>query len=120
MPSLFFDRRLAGAYGERNRRKARSTGPKSAAGKARVARNALRHGLSVPGLQQPEWAPRIKDLAAALAGPGASRDRHEAALIMAAARIDLLRVRQARDALLVQVEALLTPSPVQDDTAAYD
>ena len=41
----------------------RSTGPRSAAGKARSAKNAVRHGLSVPVLADPELSREVRELA---------------------------------------------------------
>ena len=47
-----------------NRRNAqRCTGPKTAAGKARSARNASRHGLTRPARADPAWARMIAALA---------------------------------------------------------
>lgn len=47
-----------------NRRNARrSTGPKSSAGKAITARNSLRHGLTLPVLDDPSLARDVVELA---------------------------------------------------------
>jgi hypothetical protein len=75
---------------------ARSTGPRTAAGKAAVARNALRHGLSLPVLADPALAPEVTALAGRIAGEGASEARRAAALAIAAAQVDVLRVRRVR------------------------
>jgi hypothetical protein len=48
-----------------------STGPKSAAGKTRAARNALRHGLNVPVLSDAALAPDVEALARRIAGNAA-------------------------------------------------
>ena len=89
-----------------NRRNARaSTGPKTAAGKARVAKNALRHGLSVAAAVQPGLIDEIELMAGAIAGQGASPLRLERARRIAEAQIDLLRARRARYALLADHEA---------------
>jgi hypothetical protein len=48
----------------------RSTGPRSAAGKIRAARNARRHGLAIPVWSQQEFAPDIESLARQIAGVG--------------------------------------------------
>ena len=57
-------RRMSARWRYTNRLNARaSTGPKTAIGKARVARNALRHGLSVPVVRDPALAPEIEALA---------------------------------------------------------
>ena len=66
-------RRLAAA----NRRNARqSTGPRTAQGKRSVARNAVRHGLRVPVLADPDLANEIVELAERLAD-GSKNCGHE-------------------------------------------
>jgi len=74
----------------------RSTGPRSAAGKARSGQNARRHGLRVPIMLDLAFAPEIKALAQRLAGEGASPELYELACRAAEAQIDLVRVRAAR------------------------
>ena len=84
-----------------NRRNAlRSTGPKSAAGKQRAARNALKHGLAVPLRADPNLLGRIEALSRLIAGEGASASRLALARRVAEAQVDLDRVRAARFALL--------------------
>jgi hypothetical protein len=84
-----------------NRRNARaSTGPRTAAGKARAAQNARKHGLSVPALRDPEKTRNIGELARKLAGPKAYPQRFAAACRLVAAQIDLLDIREARLPLL--------------------
>src|ERR1700730_5123352 len=80
-----------------------STGPRTAAGKARVAQNARKHGLRVPALRDPAMTKSIGELARKLAGPTADARRFEAACQLVAAQIDLLRIRQARLPLLSRV-----------------
>jgi hypothetical protein len=77
-----------------------STGPRTAAGKARVAQNARKHGLRAPALRDPAMTKSIGELARKLAGPTADARRFEAACQLVAAQIDLLRIRQARLPLL--------------------
>jgi hypothetical protein len=86
---------------EANRQNARSsTGPRTAAGKRKVAANALRHGLAVPIAALPELDAKAARLARLLAGPGANERRRRLAERGAEAEIDLIRVRQARTAIL--------------------
>jgi hypothetical protein len=77
-----------------------STGPRSAAGKARSAGNARRHGLSMPIWSDPLLSTDAKALARAIAGADPSVDRLDLALHVAEAQIDLVRIRRARHVLL--------------------
>ena len=53
-----------------NRANARaSTGPKTADGRARSARNALRHALSLPVCSNPALSEEVETLAREIAGP---------------------------------------------------
>jgi len=86
---------------EANRNNARrSTGPKTAAGKARASKNALRHGLSVSVIADPVKAKDIAALIPVLAGARASDEANELAARIAEAQIDLVRVREARHQLV--------------------
>jgi hypothetical protein len=80
-----------------------SRGPKTPAGKARSARNACRHGLSRSASLNPAWANDITALARAIAGAGAGMERFGFACRIAAAAIDVARVRRARCELLATV-----------------
>jgi hypothetical protein len=77
-----------------NRRNAaRSTGPRTAAGKARSRRNALWHGLSLPITQSDAFAAQLEALTNRLTTvTGAPQ---EILLLVAQARLELLRVRNA-------------------------
>jgi hypothetical protein len=82
-----------------NRRNAKkSSGPRSADGKARSRRNALRHGLSIASRAIPAFQQDVILLARALSPAG--EDIGDAALIAADAEIDLLRIRKYRAALI--------------------
>ena len=77
-----------------------STGPKTADGRARSARNALRHALSLPVCSNPTLSEEVETLACEIAGPGANAETKELARRVAEAQIDLRRVRYARHKLL--------------------
>ncbi len=78
---------------------ARSTGPRTRAGKAAAARNARRHGLSLPVRADAALACEVAALAHAIAGEGASRASRAAAARIAEAQVDLLRAGGVRLAL---------------------
>jgi hypothetical protein len=86
-----------------NRRNARrSTGPRTASGKRTAARNALRHGLSLPVFADPALAREIAELAERLADGCAVPQPRELAIRVAAAQVDIKRVRHARNALFTR------------------
>ena len=85
-----------------NRANARaSSGPKTSAGRARSARNALRHGLNVPIADLEVFSPEVERLAEAIHGtrPGDAQLERPVRLV-AEAQIDMHRVRQTRDRFL--------------------
>ena len=81
----------------------RSRGPKTAEGKARSAQNARRHGLSRPAACDPVLAKQIASLARAIAGPDAGPERLNLACQIAAAQVEVMRVRRARAHILSAV-----------------
>ena len=84
-----------------NRANARaSTGPRTTRGRARAARNALRHALSFPVCSIPALSEEVETLAREIAGRGANAQTQELARRVAEAQIDLRRVRSARHQLL--------------------
>ena len=84
-----------------NRANARaSTGSKTAGGRARTARNAFRHGLSLTACSDPALSEEVEALAREIAGPGANARIQELARRVAEAQTDLRRVRYARHQLL--------------------
>jgi hypothetical protein len=84
-----------------NRENARaSTGPKTTQGRSRTARNALRHGLSLPLSSDPALSEEVEALAREIAGTDATGEIQELARQVAEAHIDLRRVRCARHRLL--------------------
>ncbi len=84
-----------------NRRNARrSTGPRSAVGKRRVAQNAIKHGLATSIFTNDVVGQEIESLARAIAGGGTSGPRLDLARAIAVAQADLRRIRQVRLQLL--------------------
>jgi len=78
------------------RNASRSTGPRTAAGKARAARNARRHGLTLSLSEAPSWWPILGALTEAFAGPQADQGRRERAMRVAYAHVEVLRIRKAK------------------------
>jgi len=74
----------------------RSRGPITAAGRARAAQNARRHGLSRPVRNDPACASDIAALARAIAGAHAGAEELALAGGIAAAQVELMRMRCAR------------------------
>jgi hypothetical protein len=78
----------------------KSTGPRTAAGKAAVARNARRHGLSLPLWREQAIQRDVDALArriiGSIAGLAAEPCLHALACRIAEAQLDLARVRRAR------------------------
>jgi len=74
----------------------KSTGPKTQAGKARVARNGWRHGLMTPVSSNTGFSAEVEALARLITGNDASRERFDCACRIAEAQLDLKQVRDAR------------------------
>ena len=80
-----------------NRANARiSTGPKTARGRSRSARNAFRHGLSVPAQFDQAFCEEVQALADQIAGRNVNAHIQMLARQVAQAQFDLRRVRYAR------------------------
>jgi len=97
----------------------RSTGPKSAAGKRRAARNAFRHGLAIPIARVPEAQQAVDVLTRLIAGDQCSERSLHLARRIAEAEIDLDRIRSVDSALIAQSFAR-TPIPHKDGKASGD
>src|SRR5689334_20432492 len=80
---------------------ARSTGPRTRAGKQRSARNALRHGLNQPVLAAPGLAAEVAGLARRIAGEDASARRRAAARGSAEAQVDIQRIHCVREQIMI-------------------
>jgi hypothetical protein len=84
-----------------NRANARlSTGPKTATGRGRSAKNPLRHGLSLPVLSDPTLSRDVAALAGQIAGTNAGPEIQQLARRVAEAQIDLRRARSLRHDLI--------------------
>ena len=69
-----------------------STGPRTRSGRARAARNALRHGLSLPICSDPVLLEQLEALAREIAGGDTNQEIQQSARLIAEAQIDVLRV----------------------------
>ncbi len=97
MPSLSNEDEIRRAIAKINQRNAKkSTGPRTAAGKALASKNALQHGLAVPIDFLPELAKRRDQISAAMKDAGVG----EAATALAEALLQLERIRATRSAAL--------------------
>jgi hypothetical protein len=82
-----------------------SKGPKTKAGKARSAQNALRHGLSIPVCKEPSLSVQTEEIALKLAGPDADETLLDRARAVGEAQVELNRVRARRNGLVAQLLA---------------
>jgi hypothetical protein len=76
-----------------------STGPKTARGRVRAARNALRHALSLSIHSDPALSEEAEVLARKIAGTDVSSEIQKLAHSIAEAQMELRRVRRARHQL---------------------
>jgi hypothetical protein len=73
-----------------------STGPKTTSGKARAAKNSLRHGLGVPISRDPALSDQLEVAVRNFFGGPTTPEETELARRFLEAQLDLHRVRQAR------------------------
>lgn len=83
----------------------RSTGPRSAAGKARAAQNARCHGLSLDILADPALGQEVEDLAQQIAREAGRLDLIDLARRVAEAHVDVQRSLQFRHERLQEAVA---------------
>jgi hypothetical protein len=84
----------------------RSAGPKTAAGRARSSRNALRHGLSLPLTLNKEMAAKAGLIRTSLVSEQASPTQVVAAIEFAQAQLDLLRIRAVRGKMMAELDSM--------------
>ena len=90
-----------------NRRNAaKSTGPRSSAGKRRARRNSYRHGLSVGAAGRPGSDEHVEKLARKIAGAGADTMVLEQARSVAQAQLDVIQIRLMRVSLIHRMAEL--------------
>jgi hypothetical protein len=84
----------------------KSTGPKTAAGRTRSSRNALRHGLSLPLTPNTEMAAKADLIRKSLVSEQGKPARVVAAIEFAQAQLDLLRIRAVRRQMMAELDSV--------------
>src|SRR5215831_3580628 len=82
----------------------RSSGPKTAAGRLKSSRNALRHGLSLPLTADPAASMKARQLAQMLVPKGADDMQVVTAVEVAQAHVQMLRVAAVRSELVANTD----------------
>jgi hypothetical protein len=104
-----------------NKKPRRSTGPLSPAGKARVSRNAIQHGLAIPIVLDREMGGQSEQLARLIARDTSNPSHTDQAREIVASAVELVRVSAARTALLERkiTEQEVPTEPDQRKSGAY-
>ena len=84
----------------------KSTGPKTAGGRARSSRNALSHGLSLPLTLDAGAAAKAGLIRQMLVSEPTAPARGLAALEITERQLDVLRIRAVRRQMMVQLQIL--------------
>jgi hypothetical protein len=92
-------------------------GPRTPGGKARAARNAMCHGLSLPVLADPATAAEVDALTRQMS-TAADAEIGELARAVAQAQVDLIRVRRVRHHLIAAAFRDLTRGAEDADPSA--
>ncbi|HLH90832.1 MAG TPA: hypothetical protein VKX28_20450 [Xanthobacteraceae bacterium] len=99
----------------------KSTGPRTAAGKARAAQNARLHGLRAAVLADEGFTQEVKDLARLFAGEGAPQEVFALACRLAETHLTYSRIREIRLQVIRQDPDLTkTPARTIRRVAAID
>jgi hypothetical protein len=105
-----------------NRRNARrSTGPRTTAGKLRVRRNALRHGLAAVAVRDPAVTAEVERVAAGICSADADPLEREQAIVVAEAQIAFKQIRRTRAQIVEQLSHLpqIRPRHASDALPAW-
>ena len=90
----------------------RSTGPKTAAGKARSRANAIKHGLSARALRNPELTRTIAALSTAMMKDSRAGSSALSAVALADAGVTLNEVMKTRAVLAADLEASMASGAI--------
>jgi hypothetical protein len=89
----------------------KSTGPRTTQGKSRASRNALRHGLTSAASLSSAVSARVQKMVEMIAGPNATPEQYEQALIIAESEIQLLNIRAAKASAFERMQTFAAHAP---------